>query len=158
MSPVQSWPISIGFFVSAVAIGAMSLPVRADEAYLCGPDKVIYVSAADLPNMKRTNACVAAYYGLKVEASAKAVADVPAEPKRATVAQVPDAKPAKAAQVALKPISELEPSTRAAEKPVRQAALAVASATPVALPGTDYRNVKILNAANPEDAVYRHTK
>ena len=62
--------VSIGFVVSAtgVALTAVPAPSRADEAYLCAPDKVVYVSTADLPKLKRTDPCIAAYYGLRLAA------------------------------------------------------------------------------------------
>ena len=44
----MSWRVSLGFAVtiaSSVLIQSAA-PVRADEAYLCGPDTVVYVAVA----------------------------------------------------------------------------------------------------------------
>jgi hypothetical protein len=148
----MSWHVSVGFAVtvSAAALSFSAIPVRADEAYLCGPDKVVYVTVEDLEKMKRTDACIAAYYGLKVDAAAVEITPVaavsPARDKQSASSQ--------AAVAGLKPLSDAEIPDRIAKKLERQAALE----PPRAAPGTDYRNIKILNAASTDDAWYRHTK
>lgn len=151
MSWQCSWRVSIGFVVSAmgVALTAVSAPSRADEAYLCAPDKVVYVSTADLPKLKRTDPCIAAYYGLTVETPAKPAAAVAASIKPST--PLPAKKPA---AVVLKPLAEAEATSRPSVQPAQLAALT----PPSAMPATDYRNVKILNASRPDDAWFRHTK
>ena len=140
---------------SALALSVFAHPVAADEAYLCGPDRIVYVSAADLPKMKRTNACIAAYYGLTV--------DVPQPQAKAPAAAKPVANAAKPTanlranpnvQAALKPRVEPDITARTTLLPQRQAALVA----PRAVPGTDYRNVRILNATSDDAAVFRHTK
>lgn len=143
--------------LSAVAISVFAQAAVADEAYLCGPDSIIYVSAADLPHMKRTNACIAAYYGLKVEeTSTPALLSKPAsKPVAAAKAKsIADARAKTVVQAALKPQIAPEPSARVDSAPIRQASLAPVSAAP----GTDYRNVRILNATSDGDAVFHHTK
>lgn len=141
--------------LSAVAISVFAHPASADEAYLCGPDSIIYVSAADLPKMKRTNACIAAYYGLTVE-TPEPQAKVPAVAKPSANATKPQAaaRAKTAVQAALKPLVEPDAATPAAPQAIRQAALT----RPFAAPGTDYRNVRVLNATSDEAAVFRHTK
>ncbi len=143
--------VSIGFFgvASGVALSAATAPARADEAYLCGPDKVVYVSTADLPRMKRTDACIAAYYGLTVEASAR-----PADAAQAVATAASTKAAAKAVLVDLKPVVDVDPPLRDGAQTVRHASLA----PPRAAPDTDFRNVKILNAADPGEAWFRHTK
>lgn len=149
--------VSVGFvtLVTVGAIAGLSAPARADDAYLCGPDKVVYVAVADLEMKKRTDPCIAAYYGLKV--------DVPPPPgvksdaKSATksvVEALPKQNPVEAVHAALKPLTDREIAPRTASKIERQASLE----PPRALPGTDYRNVKILNAASPDSAWYRHAR
>lgn len=153
--PVSQWILA---GLSAAAIGLFTQPVVADEAYLCGPDSVIYVSVADLPKMKRTNACIAAYYGLKIEASEEQPLQTAEKPslsgaKPSTIPVKAQRKNA-AAHAVLKPLLEPEASGRASAAQMRQASLA----RPTATPGTDYRNVKIINATSDEDAVFRHTR
>jgi hypothetical protein len=148
----MSWHVSVGFAVtvSAAALSFSAVPVRADEAYLCGPDKVVYVAVEDLEKMKRTDACIAGYYGLKVDAAA-----VEVTPVAASAAAKDQHATATSAKVAgLKPLTDAEIPDRIAKKLERQAALE----PPRAAPGTDYRNIKILNAASTDDAWYRHTK
>lgn len=146
----MSWRLSISFAVavSAGAMGVVSSPVRADDAYLCGPDKIVYVALADLENMKRTDPCIAAYYGLKVEA-----------PVQAAVKTAPDKladanKSERHEAPQFKGLSEPEVPGRISRNASRQASLE----PPRASEGTDYRNVKILNASAPDAAWYRHTR
>jgi hypothetical protein len=147
----MSWRVSVGFAVTvtAAAFSLSAIPVRADEAYLCGPDKVVYVAVEDLELRKRTDPCIAAYYGLKVEAAVE-VTPIAATPP----VKLEKAALTKTVVAGLKPLSDAEIPDRISKKPERQAALD----PPRATPGTDYRNIKILNAASAGDAWYRHTK
>lgn len=154
--PVSHWILAA---LSTTAIGLFARPAVADEAYLCGPDSVIYVSVADLPKMKRTNACIAAYYGLKVEASEQQPAQSAAN-KRSLPVSRPSTMPANVqrknteAHAALKPLVEPEALVRDVAIEARQASLV----RPLTAPGTDFRNVKIINATSDDDAVFRHTR
>jgi hypothetical protein len=145
----MSWRVSAGFaiVISAGAMGVVSSPVRADEAYLCGPDKVVYVAVADLEHKKRTDPCIAAYYGLKVDV---AVAAQPVAPPSAAAPAKAEPKPL----AALKPLSHSEIPERVERAAVRQAALE----PPRATAGTDYRNVKILNAPSEGARWFHHTR
>lgn len=117
-------------------------PLAAAEAYVCGPNKLVYVEAGELEQKKRTDPCIAAYYGLTVEAPSAA----------APQAAKPIAAQPETADLALKPASLPDP---AAVKPARHAAMM----KPVfAAPGTDFRNVRVLNASSSSEAWYRHTK
>lgn len=147
----MSWRVSVGFAVtvSAAALSFSAIPVRADEAYLCGPDKVVYVAVEDLEMRKRTDACIAAYYGLKADAA------VEVTPVAAIAREKRDKTASSNTVVAgLKPLSDAEIPDSVSKRPERQASLD----PPRAMPGTDYRNIKILNAASDGDAWYRHTK
>ena len=147
----MSWRVSVGFAVtaSAAAMSLSAIPVRADEAYLCGPDKVVYVAVEDLEMRKRTDPCIAAYFGLKVDAA------VEITPVAATTsAKREKTALSKTAAAGLKPLSDAEIPDRVSKNPERQAALD----PPRATPGTDYRNIKILNAVSTDDGWYRHTK
>jgi hypothetical protein len=141
--------VSIGFAItiSAGALGVSVVPVRADDAYLCGPDKIVYVAVADLETMKRTNPCIAAYYGIKLENPVG---------EDTTTGDSASAKPPSKPDVtaSLKPLSDAEIPDRVSKTPGRYAALS----PPRAMAGTDYRNVKIINAASAEAAWFRHTR
>ena len=138
---------------SAAAVIVCPATARADEAYLCGPDKVVYVSVADLPMMKRTDPCIAAYYGLTVEGTSTAAGAQPAAGHAPAIAQS-----ANSIKSELKPLSDNDIRGSAAEFPQQQAALAPARMPPRATVGTDYRNVKVLNAATPGSAWFHHAK
>ncbi|MGB4865024.1 MAG: hypothetical protein WBP38_03910 [Hyphomicrobium sp.] len=143
------WQVSLRAMGAALVAAVIACPAsaQADEAYLCGPDKVVYVSAADLPMKKRTDPCIAAYYGLTVEAGAHAATSTS------------DAKTAAASvQAELKPLSDTEIPSSTTRQDQRQAALAPVREPPRAMAGTDYRNVKILNAATPDSAWFHHNK
>jgi hypothetical protein len=149
----MSWRVSVGFAVtiSVAALSFSAIPVRADEAYLCGPDKVVYVAVEDLEMRKRTDPCIAAYYGLKVEAAAA----VEVTPVAATAPEkLTKTALSKTTVAGLKPLSDAEIPDRVSKRTERQASLD----PPRPTPGTDYRNIKILNAASTDDAWYRHTK
>lgn len=140
---------------SALALSVFAHPVTADEAYLCGPDSIVYVSAADLPKMKRTNACIAAYYGLSIEApEPRTKAPAAAKPVANAAKPTANLRANPDVQAALKPRVEPDFTARTTLSPQRQAALVA----PRAVPGTDFRNVRILNATSDDAAVFRHTK
>jgi hypothetical protein len=142
---------------TAVSVAIMSLSVAvsrnsafAADAYVCGPDKLVYVAIQDLERMKRTDACIAAYYGLKIEpegaqAKTKAISDN--EPKFK--------EPLKANNlpVKFKPIVQDD-----IVKDGRRADLNPAQLTQSPLPSanTDYRNVRIINAVSEDQTWYRH--
>ena len=147
----MSWRVSAGFAVTAsgFALSVLSAPVRADDAYLCGPDTVVYVAAEDLEDKKHSDPCIAGYYGITLEPKAKSANTATIE------AAKPEAQPSKSSLVAtLKPLTVEEIPSRVSRNLQRQASLE----PPRATPGTDYRNVKVLNAETPESAWFRHTK
>lgn len=146
--------VSIALMSGVVGVGLSDArSARADEAFLCGPDTVVYVKPSELELKKRTDPCIAAYFGLKVDEGAKAP---PSEPtsNAAKPSRKPAAEAAQPAPVELKrlPEPERERSTRAVEE--RSASLS----PPMPAPGTDYRNVRIINASSPGDEWYRHVR
>ena len=146
---VSSW---VPVLVSAAAMAAAMPPARADEAYLCGPDKVVYVKASELEAKKHSDPCIAGYYGLtagKPEAPATTIAAIVAEPSPAAAPEGPAVM-----SVEFKPLAGADVPVRAARKD-RHAALLAA---PVAAPGTDYRNVRVINAASEDAQWFRHAR
>lgn len=132
-------------------------PAHADEAFLCGPDTVVYVAVGELEMKKRTDPCVASHFGLTVEASpakadpGPAVAYQPPKPDKA--ASTKSTRAAKGAPLPLKALKAPEEADPVSAREERSAALAVR-----AMPGTDYRNIRVLNASSPGGAWYRHTR
>jgi hypothetical protein len=123
---------------------------RADEAYVCDQNRVVYVKPGELETLKHTDPCIAAYYGLKI--------DDPAGAKPA--AQSTD--PSSTAPVDLKKLDAPEDHAHAGQKNARFAQNTQAGSRPrvppVASPGTDFRNVRLLNAGSDSDGWYRHTQ
>lgn len=139
--------VGLFFVVSATALAGAGESARADEAYLCGPDKLVYVKASELELKKKTDPCIAAYYGLTI--------DVSSAPDRASVQNdASNATPAGPASVAMKASVGLEPAVPAKPAHVRQAALVPAHAAP----GTDYRNVRVINAASDAEQWFYHAR
>jgi hypothetical protein len=147
----MSWRVSAAFAVSisGLALTSLGASARADEAYLCGPDKVVYVAVADLEAKKHSDPCIAAYYGIKIEADA-APAAMPEKQASKPAEKMTSAR----VTAALKPLSDAEIPSRTSPALQRQASLE----PPRAMPGTDFRNVKVLNAESPEAEWFRHTK
>ncbi len=132
-----------GLVVLMVASLPWSAPARAAEAYLCGPDTIVYVKADELEFKKRTDPCIASHYGLTVE-SAKPAAAKPS-PVKSVVAK---ATPAPAAN--LRPLADADIVLARPRAPTR-----VAAAT---APDTDFRNIRVLNPTSPDGVWFRHDK
>lgn len=147
----MSWRVSAAFAVSVsgLALTSMCASARADEAYLCGPDKIVYVAVEDLEAKKHSDPCIAAYYGIKIDVDAAPVL----KPEK-QAAKPADKTSSASVTAALKPLSDAEIPSRTSPALQRQASLE----PPRAMPGTDFRNVKILNAESPEAEWFRHTK
>lgn len=120
-----------------------SAPARAAEAYLCGPDTIVYVKADELEFKKRTDPCIASHYGLTVGAAQPAAAKP--SPVR-TVAE----KPMPAPTANLRPLADAD---IVPARPVARTRVAAATA-----PDTDFRNVRILNPTSPDGVWFRHDK
>lgn len=142
-------------FLSAV-FALAAPPAHADQAFLCGPDTVVYVKTEELELRKRTDPCVASHYGLKVEAGSGT--SVKAEPERspegpAPFVKKPTNKPARP-PVELKTSPDKDDGERRIEPFEERSAALLPS---VAAPGTDYRNVRIINAVSG-DQWFKHNR
>jgi len=126
-------------FLAATGVEA----VRADEAYLCEDGRIVKVALGKLEDLKRTDACIAAYYGLKIKPASRletgAIAPTVNDPAIPAAASPHPVTP-----VAAKPRARSETLLRSSSQPLRAAT------------GTDYRNVVVLNAAPGAPAVFRH--
>lgn len=133
--------------ITAVALACAPAAARralADEAFLCGPNKVVYVAVEDLEARKRTDPCIAAYFGLTVDKDA--VAKAKAAPGSTS------GRPAKA--VPLKTLVPPEVAERLSVPVERSASLL----PPAASPGTDFRNVRVLNATSRDEQWFKHVR
>lgn len=146
---------ALGLLTVLMICSAGASVVRADEAFLCGPDTVVYVKPDELELRKRTDPCIARYFGLTVTS-----ADAEAANKTPTASQSREPAPAKGAaaarkNIALKSLQAPETDDRVTPPPVARTA---SLQTPVAAPGTDYRNVRVINASSPSDQWFKHTR
>lgn len=135
-------------FAGAIVAFAISA-ARADEAYLCADGSVVYVEFGKLAEMKRTNACVAAYYGLKIEKIEPA--DVTPAPTRTEG----DADTTKEPATPRLQTFTSDETPRAARRPLRQSEL---RAPPSPAPNTDFRRVKVINAVAGEEIWFHHQR
>lgn len=127
------------------AVYAATSPAMAAEAYLCGTDNVVYVELDKLEEMKRTDPCIASYYGLKVAAPR------PASPPAAPIAKhAKKDAPQRRAAVQLRPRIVADDASPAPIRVRKEPERAGPKPEVVAAPGTDYRNVHVINAASPE--------
>jgi hypothetical protein len=143
-----------GAWLSAavLALAAATSPARAAEAFLCAPNVIVYVEPGELEKKKRTDACVASHFGLTIAA---ANAPSPAsKPGAKTVSS--KSAPRAASQSAPVKFKMLIDSERATEPPARR--VAVANTTAGSAAETEYRRIRVLNAATPEQAWFHHTK
>lgn len=137
-------------FLAATGIEA----VRADEAYLCEGGRIVKVAPGQLEDLKRTDACIAAYHGLTIEAAPRN-----RDSRLETGALAPPtANPASVARPAPASAAKRTARAPAAAPAMREPAPAPRAAPPRATDGTDYRNVVLLNAAPGSNAVFRHER
>lgn len=135
-------------FLAATGVEA----VRADEAYLCEGGRIVKVTPGTLETLKRTDPCIAGYFGLKIDATGDRDSggrDIAALETGAIA--VPSAIPAAPKRPA--------PAAKAAERlPAKMASVKEPAAAPRASAGTDYRNVVLLNARPGAAAIFRHDR
>lgn len=138
---------------------------RADEAFLCGPDTVVYVKSAELELKKRTDPCIAAYFGLQIGGSPSPGTQPPETKPSDKSAGSDGLQPARSGDVAapqplasspfeLKRLPSPEQETPARPAEERSASLARV----VAAPGADFRNVHVINPSSPDEEWYRHVR
>jgi len=139
----------LGLFALGFLVATGVEAVRADEAYLCDGGRIVKVAPGKLDELKRTDACIAAYFGLKIDAAPRKQ-----DGRLETGALAPPAP--KTAQ----PLASVTSPPPAAAKTTPRQTAATAVKEPPAAPraayGTDYRNVVVLNAAPGAAAVFRH--
>lgn len=171
-----------GFALAITVVTFEASPAMAAEAYLCDAGRVVYVELADLERMKRTDACIASYYGLTVATQAASQPETAAPATgagtmpEATLAKAAterstDAAPASSAiapgQFALRrAVPGRGVHGTSAALPVRTMAMkrsgagvvAVSEpvASPAAAPSTDYRNVRVINASATAEQWFHH--
>jgi hypothetical protein len=146
----------LGLFILGFLAATGVEAVRADEAYLCDGGRIVKVPFGKLEDMKRTDACIAGYYGLKVETAPPLETGTISPP--APVAFAPTTQQTAIAVPVDRPRSEPDLSVGQQPKPalVRQARAEKPMVRAAA--GTDYRNVVLLNPAPGDPAIFRHER
>lgn len=150
--------IEIAILLSGSLMLASASGARAAEAFLCGPDKVVYVRSEDLEARKHSDPCIAAYFGIKIGDPVKLAApDVSLVAQPAIAGAVPAVAapiPKTKAAVALKTLTDKDMPQHA----IRLASRGRVVRSVVSAPGTDYRNIHVLNAQDSEEEWFRHTR
>lgn len=145
------------FFERLIALGVMAAvllptaPALADEAYVCAGGVLVYVPLAELEAMKRSNACIASYYGLTVQPGAKA--EAVSKPDNSGTSEAKSERP----QLKVLKEPELE-TTGAVSAPSKVAVTAVRKAPPVAAPNTDFRHVHVINGGESTAKEFFHAR
>lgn len=145
---------STQLLAALVAAGGPIGAARAAEAYLCDNNRLVYVEAADLARMIQADPCIARYHGAAAQGSG--AGEPPLVRLTAPMAvETPPPKssavPATAAVAATAPVASAAPRGRRSERsggpvgpqPVRAA------------PGTDYTNVRVINASDEAERWFR---
>lgn len=137
------------------------IEAQADEAYVCEGGRVVTVRLGELDVLKRKDPCIAAYYGIALDAETIAAATDAGMPP------LPGRKPATlvATAQAAEPIAagrEIVTSPRVERVVFRHAvpatAARVAPTTTAASVPVDFRRIPIINAAPGTDAIFYHTR
>jgi hypothetical protein len=139
----------------AAAAGPTSA-ARAAEAYLCDNNRLVYVETADLARMIQTDPCIARYHGAATQASGAGEPPlVRLTAPMAVAVETPAAKPSAvrptAAVATAAPVPAVAPRGRRSER-----SGGPAGPQPVrAAPGTDYTNVRVINASDEAERWFR---
>jgi hypothetical protein len=148
--------------VAAMGSLAAAGTARAEEVYLCEAGRLVHVEPGALETLKKTDPCIAGYFGLKVEQSAAAPAAAPAPakneagsaPRRAKLRGAQAPEPVKVQAAGKRAELNVAQKSAAPQAAAKSAAPAVA----VQAPGLGYREVVILNPGRGDSVVYRHER
>jgi hypothetical protein len=140
---------SFACVVFAFAQWSGSVTANAAEAFVCDKDRVVYVEPGQLEELKRTDPCIASYFGITLQTTAPIAPIVPnsgATPplELKTLTESASADRFVPGQNYLRRVASLE-GPRAPRS------------APTAAPGTDFRNVKIINSSDG-DGWFRHAQ
>jgi hypothetical protein len=155
----MSQPFRLQLLTIAILAGFAQHGAWAADAYLCEGGRIVKVPFGKLEEMKRSDPCVAAHYGLKVSA-ASAPAATPSSIETGTLSGSP--VPGAGVERTEPPVEATETragrgSSPRAERKFQQR-MAEKPSPPLATPGTDYRNVVLLNPQAGAPTIYRHER
>ncbi len=117
---------------------------KADDAYICDGGRLVYAKPSTLEKLKATDPCIAKYFNVMPQ---------PLPQTTPVISQPTQTKPD---ALTARPVPRLKPVTGA---PVfRDARAPDKPKTPVATEGTDFRNVRVINAPAGPAEIYRHSR
>jgi hypothetical protein len=117
---------------------------RADDAYICDDGRLVYAKPATLEKLKATDPCIAKYFNVTP----------PPLAQTAPVAGLPTGS--KAGALPAPPAPRFKPSVGA--PPAKDARIMEQPKALEAAQGTDFRNVRVINAPAGQAEIYRHTR
>jgi len=151
--------------VVIASIGFMQPSAHADDAYICDGGRLVYARPETLEKLKQSDPCIQGYYAAIPAASAPATATPTPAATANPIPSAPlkDGAPQTAPGMTAKnksPADKLAPLKGTTRDAALQAARPKPSQAkvPSAAPGTDFRNVRIINAPAADTAVYRHNQ
>lgn len=165
-----------GVSCAALLLLLAAVPARAEEVYVCDDGRLVHVKADELEALKRTDRCIAKYFGLEIAAPPPAAVSAPPAAGQPPVTKWPlpqlKGMAADADSSASGPDGKLQLAggpliggwQRIAEAGKSRSpghgsgAASKPPAAAVSLTGDGYREVKILNAEGGEPAVYHHDR
>ncbi len=145
---------SFACVIFAVSQSSGATPSAAAEAFLCDKARVVYAEIDQLDELKRTDACVASYFGITLAPSAAAA------PAPSAMPAVP---PSPTAPLDLKTLTETAPTQRFVPGQYSRQRVAALDGARLprpaasAAPGTDFRNVRVVNPSQG-DGWFRHAR
>jgi hypothetical protein len=127
-------------------------PARADDAYVCDDGRLVYARPETIDKLKATDPCIARYF----TATPPPIAAAPVA--KAVGAAKPAAPQAGVSPAAAAPAQVGAKIGSARPSKVREVSPAVPEKhqVPEAAVGTDFRNVRVINAEPGSAQVFRH--
>ncbi|HUS96349.1 MAG TPA: hypothetical protein VMX97_06400 [Hyphomicrobiaceae bacterium] len=129
--------------VIALVLGTFIEKARADQSFICSDGSLVQVERGDLKRMKRTNACVAAHYGIRLRHTVSLL-EKNQQRQLADAVPLPVRKPDMAARLIAPPRIRESRHDPASVAESRQS--------------SSYRMVRVINAADPRDRWFSHTR
>lgn len=159
---IQRASFLAGFLLAALLEAPLTSPAAAAEAYLCDDNRLVYVEVEDLERMIRVDPCIARYHGVDLQRDASdsdqlvrfseplGVSGAPASPARVAATE-----PAPAPAPTISPLRATTSSTAARRKAVAAHGRGEARQPVQAAPGTDFHNVRVINATEEAERWFR---
>ena len=147
-----------------IATGLTTHAAHADDAYVCDGGRLVYARPETLEKLKQTDPCIQAFYRSTPAAPAAAAAPVATAPAQSAPASSPIASPTpsvtaknKAPSAKPAPLKDTRDAAAKAAPSKSESAKPVAAKPIEPAAGTDFRNVRIINAPDGPE-FFRHDR